>query len=132
MVFQRVSHLFYKHCADNFINNHLNYEPSTKIQFAIIYILMRNDLEIRKTVFIFYHRSIFQIVVVCYFKLLLYAETSHYCRYLATSQFQPTFARKAFPCFDEPALKARFNVVLLRMSNMTSLSNQPIIRTEKR
>lgn len=52
--------------------------------------------------------------------------------YLATSQFQPTFARKAFPCFDEPALKARFNVVLLRMSNMTSLSNQPIIRTEKR
>ncbi|RVE74836.1 hypothetical protein OJAV_G00026210 [Oryzias javanicus] len=42
---------------------------------------------------------------------------------IATSQMQATFARKAFPCFDEPAMKAIFNVTIIHSRDTTALSN---------
>lgn len=52
--------------------------------------------------------------------------------YIATSQMQATDARKTFPCYDEPAIKAQFDVTLVRKSHMKSLSNMPIINHEDR
>ncbi|XP_037296627.1 aminopeptidase N-like [Manduca sexta] len=51
-------------------------------------------------------------------------------RWIAVTQFQAMDARRAFPCWDEPALKARFTISIARPSNMTSLSNMDIIRKE--
>jgi aminopeptidase 2 len=45
---------------------------------------------------------------------------------LATTQMEATDARRAFPCFDEPALKAEFTVTLIADKKLTCLSNMDV------
>ena len=47
--------------------------------------------------------------------------------YLATTQFEATDARRAFPCWDEPSCKATFQLTLNIPANMVAVSNTPII-----
>lgn len=44
-------------------------------------------------------------------------------RVVATSQMHPTNARKTFPCFDEPAMKAVFHITVLHKRGTVALSN---------
>ena len=48
-------------------------------------------------------------------------------RYLATTQLEATDARRAFPCWDEPAVKAAFEVTLVTPKEMAAISNMPIV-----
>lgn len=51
-------------------------------------------------------------------------------RYLATTHFEPTYARSAFPCFDEPQFKAKFKISIFRDRFHIALCNMPVINTE--
>lgn len=50
-------------------------------------------------------------------------------RVLASTHFESTSARMAFPCFDEPAFKANFSIRIKREKQQIALSNMPIIKS---
>lgn len=52
-------------------------------------------------------------------------------KYMATTQMEATDARRAFPCFDEPALKATYTVTLIADENLTCLSNMDVASEKK-
>lgn len=55
-----------------------------------------------------------------------YTNASGEKAYLATTQMEPTDCRRAFPSFDEPALKARFDISLVSDAKLVHLSNMDV------
>ena len=53
-------------------------------------------------------------------------DTTEYENYIFT-EFEPTKARKCFPCFDEPAIKSYFKLQIDHDSSYNAIANMPII-----
>lgn len=50
---------------------------------------------------------------------------------MAVTQFEPADARRCFPCWDEPAAKAKFKMTLDVPSEQVALSNMPVVEEKK-
>jgi len=85
----------------------------------------------------------FTYIVDIYFDGVMNPETSTYglrwlsytdddgsTKYVAATQFQGIAARQMFPCFDEPDLKATFNITVVAKPESVVLSNMPLVSTE--
>uniref|UniRef100_A0A0C9QRU9 Aminopeptidase N n=1 Tax=Fopius arisanus TaxID=64838 RepID=A0A0C9QRU9_9HYME len=55
-----------------------------------------------------------------------YVDDNSTTRWLAATHLEPVGARKMFPCFDEPSLKATFQLSVSRPANYQALSNTPV------
>ncbi|XP_055489140.1 aminopeptidase Q-like isoform X1 [Leucoraja erinacea] len=51
---------------------------------------------------------------------------------IIASQMEPVYARSVFPCFDEPAMKATFDIRLVHRPQFVALSNMPAIHFSER
>ncbi|RLU24828.1 hypothetical protein DMN91_002918 [Ooceraea biroi] len=60
-----------------------------------------------------------------------YQQADNKTRLIATSKFEPTYARQAFPCFDEPSFKAKFTIQLVHPNGncYNALSNMNVKHT---
>lgn len=64
------------------------------------------------------------------FYLSTYKDSSGEDKYIAVTKFEPSDARRAFPCFDEPEFKAVFELSLIVDARLTAISNSPILAEE--
>jgi len=55
-----------------------------------------------------------------------YRDSNGTTKYLAATQFEATDARRAFPCWDEPAFKAVFSITLVIDPALTAVSNSGV------
>jgi len=59
-----------------------------------------------------------------------YKDASGTAHTIAATQFEATDARRGFPCWDEPALKAVFGVTLVVPQHLAAVSNTSVLREE--
>ncbi|XP_077564770.1 aminopeptidase N-like isoform X2 [Haemaphysalis longicornis] len=53
-------------------------------------------------------------------------------RWALLTRMRPKYARRVFPCFDDPSVTASFDITIVHRKGVNALSNMPVYRTERR
>ncbi|XP_060850045.1 thyrotropin-releasing hormone-degrading ectoenzyme-like [Rhopalosiphum padi] len=57
-------------------------------------------------------------------------DSGNHSRWIALTQFKPIYARRAFPCYDEPKFKTPYTISIGRQNQHSALSNMPLNYSE--
>ncbi|KAH8358639.1 hypothetical protein KR093_001496, partial [Drosophila rubida] len=106
------------------------YELDTELEFLIVDLTEELLPETTITLGILFEGSTENKLVGLYSSS--YQTPAGQQRKIATTKFEPTYARQAFPCFDEPDMKATFNISVIHpsegsydaVSNMNKIESQ--------
>ncbi|XP_029713970.1 aminopeptidase N-like [Aedes albopictus] len=93
---------------------HLTFQCTTPLQNGSDYVLRVN------------YSGRLQTELTAGFFRKYYRDNGGIRRYIAATQFRPTWARQTFPCFDEPAIRTTFTVSLIHHSSYNAVSNMPL------
>ncbi|KAK8789152.1 hypothetical protein V5799_021065 [Amblyomma americanum] len=53
-------------------------------------------------------------------------------RWVLLTKMRPKYARRVFPCFDDPSVTASFDITIVHKKGLNAVSNMPVYRTERR
>lgn len=63
---------------------------------------------------------------LCGFYRCSFKDNAGKVRWMASTQMEPTDARRMFPCFDEPAFKASYKITVAIDPSLVAISNAPV------
>lgn len=98
-----------------------SFQPITPYEFLAIE--LNKNLEIgQKYVLTIKFKGLLKDANQGFFRSHYYTDNGDIIR-LAATQFEPTHARSAFPCYDEPGLKAKFTLSIRHLRALNAVSN---------
>nr|XP_039269338.1 endoplasmic reticulum aminopeptidase 1-like [Styela clava] len=113
--------------AEHEVPQQREYQVCTELDFVAIQLSDRLQTQKQYTIHVEFIGSL--TMSLNGFYLSKYKTKTGVNKTLATTQFEALSARKAFPCFDEPAMKANFSVNIVIDNTNSALSNMPVENT---
>lgn len=93
-------------------------------KYHTVRIVFEEELAVGKGRVVIHYRGILNGDMAGFYRSS-YSDIHGNKKIMASTQFEALDARRAFPCWDEPAAKATFTVTLIVAAHLTALSNMP-------
>jgi aminopeptidase N len=111
------------------LDYNLNFLIESETQFLVV-LLSRGLLPDREVILQVEHSGILRTDRLGFYRTSYNVQGTPQPRWAATTLFEPTHARHAFPCYDEIRYRTPFDISIVHDSSYHALSNMPVARTE--
>jgi aminopeptidase N len=108
------------------LNNNIIPQSNIKLDNKLETLYINNTINKGNNILEIHYNGLLNEHLEGYYKSkYTYNDIEHF---IATTQFEPGYARQAFPCFDEPNFKATFDITLTSHIDKTILSNTSVVK----